>query len=407
MGTAPAVSVVIPTYNQAAELAATLDTLTAQQGAGAFEVIVTDDGSGDGTAELVRSFADRLDVRYCWQPDRGFRAAAARNAGARLASSPALVFLDTGTLAGPGFVAGHRELLARPGTAVIGYAYGYRPWDDGAELAAALRTMTPGEIVARHGDAPWIRDWRDELFDPQRVDPAKLAAPWLLYQGMNCSVRAEDFHAIGGYDEEFRHWGVDDIEMGFRLYRRGVAFTVGARAWAMEVPGPRDMGWRLADVKHNGWYFLEKFREPVAEILWRNLMLEEIWPVEPEYQAVLEQAERTRALDVHDELAAAVRRHGLAGRRVAVFGCGARVPDTLAGATLADFDADRLAETGRAGHHAIGIRTPIAGDSHDAVVITSRLAGLWERFGNMVHAEARRIAPLVVGPPAAGGRAAA
>jgi hypothetical protein len=158
------------------------------------------------------------------------------------------------------------------------------------------------------------------------------------------------------------------------------------------------MGWRLQDVKHNGWYFLEKYREPVAEILWRNLMLEAIWPVEDEYRAVLEHTERTRDLVVHDELAAAVEDFGLAGQRVAVFGCGARLPPALRDGTLVDYDAAAIAETGRAGHHAIGLRTPLADRSHDAVVITSRLAGLWSRFGAMVRAEAQRVAPLVLGP---------
>lgn len=403
--TTPEVCVVIPTYNHAKDLAETLHSLVAQRSlTGRFEVIVSDDGSSDGTADVARSFDDRLDLRYCYQPDRGFRAAAARNAGARLASAEILVFIDTGTLAGPNFVGAHYAALTTGrATAVVGYAYGYRPWDDGHQLAAALRIMAPERVVSRYQDESWLRDWRDDEFDTQRIDPAEMAAPWLLYQGMNCSVRTAHFWAAGGYDEEFTHWGVDDIELGYRLSRKGLDFAVDHEAWALEVPGPRDMNWRLEDVKSNGWYFLEKYREPVAEILWHNLLVHQIWPVEPEFRAVLDWTEQAQTLDVHDEIAAAADGLNLGLAEVVIFGCGPRVPTSLRSCTLVDFDATLLARAAQDGRHdalhALGVRTALADQSHQAVIITSRLAGLWDRWGDQILAEARRVAPKVVGPP--------
>ncbi|WP_408666841.1 glycosyltransferase, partial [Jatrophihabitans sp.] len=52
-------SVVIPTYNRAELLRRTLDSLIGQDlGRDAFEVLVVDDGSSDGTAELARGYRD-------------------------------------------------------------------------------------------------------------------------------------------------------------------------------------------------------------------------------------------------------------------------------------------------------------------------------------------------------------
>jgi glycosyltransferase involved in cell wall biosynthesis len=76
-------------------------------------VIVGDDGSSDETAEVVRSFGQRLRMCYHFQEDLGFRAGAARNAGARLASAPVLAFLDTGSLASADFVRAHCEAHRR------------------------------------------------------------------------------------------------------------------------------------------------------------------------------------------------------------------------------------------------------------------------------------------------------
>ena len=47
------VSVVVPARDAAATLPRTLACLEAQQGAPEFEVVVVDDGSGDGTAEIA------------------------------------------------------------------------------------------------------------------------------------------------------------------------------------------------------------------------------------------------------------------------------------------------------------------------------------------------------------------
>jgi hypothetical protein len=85
---------------------------------------------------------------------------------------------------------------------------------------------------------------------------------------------------------------------------------------------------------------------------------------------------------VYSEIGDALRT-APAGARVAVFGCGALIPATGAPALLFDFDQALLPRPARDAHHetgwAIGIRTALADQSVDLVVITSRLSGLWER----------------------------
>src|SRR5713226_2419893 len=121
----PRISVIVPSYNRCGLLRQTLESLAGQHfPADDFEVVVADDGSSDGTQAMVASFAGRLRLRYCFQEDQGYRVAAARNAGARLATAPVLAFVDSGTLAGPDFVRGHLAAQAREGRAVLGYCFG-------------------------------------------------------------------------------------------------------------------------------------------------------------------------------------------------------------------------------------------------------------------------------------------
>jgi len=72
--TTPAVSVIIPTYNRAELVRKMLDQLLRQDiPVDSFEVIVADDGSCDGTEQIVRSYADRLRIVYHFQEDEGMR----------------------------------------------------------------------------------------------------------------------------------------------------------------------------------------------------------------------------------------------------------------------------------------------------------------------------------------------
>jgi glycosyltransferase involved in cell wall biosynthesis len=89
----PGVSVVIPAYNAERYLAATLESVLAQTYQD-FEVIVVDDGSTDGTAELARGFGPP--VRVVQQPNSG--PSAARNRGVREARSDLVAFIDADDL---------------------------------------------------------------------------------------------------------------------------------------------------------------------------------------------------------------------------------------------------------------------------------------------------------------------
>jgi glycosyltransferase involved in cell wall biosynthesis len=89
----PQVSVVIPSFNRAADLRRCLDSLVAQTFED-FEVLVCDDGSTDNSAEVAAAYADRLDLRFDTAPNFG-GPARPRNRGIALARSPYIAFLDS------------------------------------------------------------------------------------------------------------------------------------------------------------------------------------------------------------------------------------------------------------------------------------------------------------------------
>lgn len=90
-------TLVIPTYNRAHLLSATLASALAQTCA-EYEIIIVDDGSTDNTEEVVQSFADGK-IRYLKQENR--ERGAARNSGAINANGKYVCFLDSDDLLYP------------------------------------------------------------------------------------------------------------------------------------------------------------------------------------------------------------------------------------------------------------------------------------------------------------------
>ena len=85
----PRVSVIVPVYNGAAHIVETVESVLAQTYTD-WELIVVDDGSTDGTADLLRPYLGQL--RLIQQQNQGV--SAARNRGLRLALGDFVLFLD-------------------------------------------------------------------------------------------------------------------------------------------------------------------------------------------------------------------------------------------------------------------------------------------------------------------------
>lgn len=110
------VSVVIPCYNAARYVAATLRSVLSQTGV-EMQVIVVDDGSTDGSAELVRS--QFPDVALVQQPNQGV--AAARNRGVQHAVHDWVAFVDADDIWLPGKLQAQLHLLSAHPQARMAY----------------------------------------------------------------------------------------------------------------------------------------------------------------------------------------------------------------------------------------------------------------------------------------------
>jgi hypothetical protein len=241
-------------------------------------------------------------------------------------------------------------------------------------------------------------DVRHPAMEAYDFELARMPLAWRAFFTNNCSVRTEEFWAVGGFDESFLLWGAEDLDLGLRLERNGLTLYLARDAWVIEWPHERVMAERWPELIANMGRFLRKFPEPAIELGCLAAERNEYWRWEQDWLDLQAWTSKLRDVDVAEEIAAGLRRTGAQGR-VAIFGCGMLLPPGAEHAEVADFDRELLEQAVQGaevtGHHAIGIRTVLGDQSVDVVLVTSRLAGLWERWGDSVRAEAHRIGRTV------------
>ena len=114
------VSLVITTFENPRSLELVLAGV-ARQSRPADEVIVTDDGSGPATRDVVEAFAhgQAHAVRHIWHEHRGFRKCAILNRAVAVATGDYLIFLDGDCIPLAGFVATHVRASSRGNSCLL------------------------------------------------------------------------------------------------------------------------------------------------------------------------------------------------------------------------------------------------------------------------------------------------
>jgi glycosyltransferase involved in cell wall biosynthesis len=271
VGSSSRCSVIVPTYNRRRLVELTLASLSRQSlAADRFEVLVVDDGSSDGTAALVHRFRDRLDLRYHFQADEGYRVARARNVGIEHARGEICVFVDSGVLLHSGCLQAHvDDHAAVPHPRVVnGYVYCFNLDNDDDERIREFVDVddVDATIAAMAAQGAWP-DLREVFYSRYSDHFGHVPAPWLMSWGCHVSARTEQLRAVGGYDEAFRQWGGEDLDLAYRLHRDGAWFSVNRAASSIHYPHEKNHTDNARSARHNYRYIAHKYRTPITNLL--------------------------------------------------------------------------------------------------------------------------------------------
>jgi peptidoglycan/xylan/chitin deacetylase (PgdA/CDA1 family)/glycosyltransferase involved in cell wall biosynthesis len=189
-------SVLIATRDRCDLLRRCLEALASQtQDPAGFEVIVADDGSGDGSVAMAEALETRFRLRVLRCAREG--KAAALNAAIEAAEGAACLFLDDDVIASPALVAEHAAAHADKGR-VLGIG--------------PLEQPPPG----KHD---WFGGAYAEAWNERYTTLARRQADWPDCYGGNFSADRAALLEVGGFDVGLP--AVEDIELGFRLCGAG------------------------------------------------------------------------------------------------------------------------------------------------------------------------------------------
>ena len=187
------ISVIVPVKNGRETLPAALHSLTAQSGLKLgedYEVIVVDDGSEDGTAQVVPTLPG---LRVITQPNAG--PASARNSGAQAGLGQILAFTDADCIPSATWLT---EMI--------------RPFEDPRTcgVKGVYRTREPG-LVPRFVQAEFEERYQ-VLSRFEHID---------FIDTYSAAYRTKTFLQAGGFDTSYPVPSVEDQELSFRLARDG------------------------------------------------------------------------------------------------------------------------------------------------------------------------------------------
>lgn len=257
-------SVIIPTYNRSRLLDLTLRSIVLQDiPRRNFEVVVADDGSSDDTSELVDRYRDRLNIKYVFQEDRGYRPASARNKAIRVAEGALCLFIDSGILLNTDalgrHIAFHRE--TGPNAAAVGYIYGFdRIGEEELRLKEMIDPDDPAASIREIAQHKVYFDLREGHYRRHKDQIHRLPAPWIYFWMGHISVAREDLLRVGLFDESYDgRWGVEDNDLGFRLHQGGVCIRLLRSAQCVHYPHNTDKPGKEEQGRENCRYFNNKF----------------------------------------------------------------------------------------------------------------------------------------------------
>jgi GT2 family glycosyltransferase len=164
-----------------------------------FEVVVYDDASGDGTAELVRQHAKSMKCKVrLIEGERNMGPAHGRNTAWRAARAPLVAFTDDDCVPATDWLRNGSRAFSDP---------------------------TVGAVVGHVEPAPDQLHLLGPFSRTLRVTDARFFAT------ANCIYRRDALEAVDGFDERFRRAAGEDTDLGLRMIE--VGWTAGYAADAL------------------------------------------------------------------------------------------------------------------------------------------------------------------------------
>jgi len=279
-------SIIIPSYNSKERLYLNLVALNNQTyKSDDIEIIAVDNGSTDGTSEMLDDFRLKYDLkRVRVESNKGI--ANGRNEGIKRAKGDLLIFHDSDMIASKNFIEKHLKAHDNVNDLVVCgnpwkriYTFYYKGFsndqlkslkekmkiDDPASLDNACQLVTEDMINDFELD-DYVFDLEIDFIKELKsivarygTDFEKYSLPWRFCITNNLSVARNKVMKIGMFDSNIFKYGYEDYDLGFRLYKSGCRFKLAQDIISIHQEHPANFTY--LDLMENLNYICNKYND--------------------------------------------------------------------------------------------------------------------------------------------------
>ena len=192
-----------------------------------FEVIVVDDGSDDNTGDYIKGINKNYELKYIYIRRNNYSCRSrARNIGTNAAEGEFIIFIDADIIIKKDYLQELDRCYSKDKNLVIAGLRLMLPYDIPIEIIQDGSVFKQFYFSREHKE---LHEFRCDILNELSFNAAAIKYPFMYGQSCNLIAPKIWLQRLKGFDEELKAWGLEDIEVCYRLWKNGLKFILNSK----------------------------------------------------------------------------------------------------------------------------------------------------------------------------------